>query len=193
MALVGYCRVSTDGQNLGLQVDALKKAGCERIFQETASGAQRDRPELAKALDYLRPGDVLCVWKLDRLARSLRQLLETGEALAERQIGLRSVTEALDTSTPGGRLIFHVFGALAEFERGIIRERTIAGLANARRMGRKGGRPRAMTEADIAKAKAMLADPEITVDAVAKTLGVSSATLYRCIPGGRQSLALTLF
>jgi DNA invertase Pin-like site-specific DNA recombinase len=189
MALVGYCRVSTDSQNLGLQLDALKRAGCDRIFRETASGAQRDRPELAKALDYIREGDVLCVWKLDRLARSLRQLLETGEALAERGIGLRSLTESIDTTTPGGRLVFHVFGALAEFERGIIRERTMAGLENARRMGRKGGRPRAMSEADIAKAKAMLTSPEITVDAVAETLGVSGATLYRYIPGGRQTLA----
>lgn len=187
MALVGYCRVSTDGQNLGLQVDALRQAGCERIFEETASGAQRDRPELAKALDYLRPGDVLVVWKLDRLARSLRQLLETGEALAQREIGLRSLTEQIDTSTPGGRLVFHVFGALAEFERGIIRERTMAGLANARRMGRKGGRPRAMTEADIAKAKAMLAAPDITIEEVAETLGISSATLYRYLPGGRSA------
>jgi DNA invertase Pin-like site-specific DNA recombinase len=187
MALVAYCRVSTDSQNLGLQIEALKQAGCDRIFQETASGAQRDRPELAKALDYLRPGDVLCVWKLDRLARSLRQLLETGEALAERGIGLRSLTESIDTTTPGGRLVFHVFGALAEFERGIIRERTMAGLENARRMGRKGGRPRAMSDADIAKAKAMLASPEITVEAVAETLGVSAATLYRYLPGGRQA------
>lgn len=188
MALVGYARVSTSDQDPALQVEALKAAGCKRIFRETASGAQRDRPELAKALDYLREGDVLSVWKLDRLARSLRQLLETGEALAERQIGLRSLTESIDTTTPGGRLVFHVFGALAEFERGIIRERTMAGLANARRLGRKGGRPRAMSDADIAKAKAMLASPEITVDAVAETLGVSAATLYRYLPGGRHAL-----
>lgn len=188
MALVGYARVSTADQDTGLQVEALKAAGCERIFRETASGAQRDRPELRKALDYIREGDVLCVWKLDRLARSLRQLLETGEALAERGIGLRSLTESIDTTTPGGRLVFHVFGALAEFERGIIRERTMAGLENARRMGRKGGRPRAMSEGDVAKARAMLTAPEITVEAVAETLGVSAATLYRAIPGGRQSL-----
>lgn len=188
MALVGYARVSTADQNTALQVEALKAAGCKRIFRETASGAQRDRPELAKALDYIREGDVLCVWKLDRLARSLRQLLETGEALAERGIGLRSLTESIDTTTPGGRLVFHVFGALAEFERGIIRERTLAGLENARRMGRKGGRPRAMSEADIAKAKAMLTEPSLTVDAVAETLGVSAATLYRYLPGGRQAL-----
>lgn len=188
MALVGYARCSTATQDTTMQVDALKAAGCKRIFRETASGAQRDRPELAKALDYIREGDVLCVWKLDRLARSLRQLLETGEALAERGIGLRSLTESIDTTTPGGRLVFHVFGALAEFERGIIRERTMAGLESARRMGRKGGRPRAMSEADIAKAKAMLAHPDITVKAVADTLDVSEATLYRYLPGGRQGI-----
>ncbi|MBI3439217.1 MAG: recombinase family protein [Proteobacteria bacterium] len=189
MALVGYARVSTADQDTALQVEALKAAGCKRIFRETASGAQRDRPELAKALDYIREGDTLCVWKLDRLARSLRQLLETGEALAERGIGLRSLTESIDTTTPGGRLVFHVFGALAEFERGIIRERTVEGLKLARRMGRKGGRPRAMAAADVAKAKAMLAAPDITVEEVAKTLGVSAATLYRYLPGGRQALA----
>jgi DNA invertase Pin-like site-specific DNA recombinase len=189
MALVGYARVSTADQNTALQVDALKAAGCKRIFRETASGAQRDRPELAKALDYIREGDVLCVWKLDRLARSLRQLLETGEALAERGIGLRSLTESIDTTTPGGRLVFHVFGALAEFERGIIRERTLAGLENARRMGRKGGRPKKMDDADVAAAKALLTDPTITVESVAKRLGVSPATLYRHMPGGRQGAA----
>lgn len=186
MTLVGYARVSTADQDTGLQVEALKAAGCTRIFRETASGAQRDRPELAKALDYIREGDVLCVWKLDRLARSLRQLLETGEALAERGIGLRSLTEAIDTTTPGGRLVFHVFGALAEFERNLIRERTLAGLENARRMGRRGGRPRAMSEADVAAARALLTDPDITVESVAKRLGVSPATLYRHLPGGRQ-------
>jgi DNA invertase Pin-like site-specific DNA recombinase len=189
MALVGYARVSTADQNPALQVEALKAAGCRRIFKETASGALRERPELAKALDYLREGDVLCVWKLDRLARSLRQLIETVETLGERGIGFRSITEHIDTTTPGGRLVFHVFGALAEFERGIIRERTLAGLENARRMGRKGGRPRAMTDKDISKAKALLAAPDITVEAVAETLGVSPATLYRYLPGGRQALA----
>lgn len=188
MALVGYARVSTADQDTGLQVEALKAAGCKRIFRETASGAQRDRPELTKALDYLREGDVLCVWRLDRLARSLRQLLETGEALAERGIGLRSLTESIDTTTPGGRLVFHIFGALAEFERGIIRERTIEGLKNARRMGRRGGRPKKMNDDDIAAAKALLTDPDITVESVAERLGVSPATLYRHMPGGRQGV-----
>jgi DNA invertase Pin-like site-specific DNA recombinase len=189
MTLVGYARVSQATQDAALQVEALKGAGCKRIFTETASGAQRDRPELAKALDYLREGDVLTVWKLDRCSRSLKQLIETVEMLGERGIGFRSLTENIDTTTPGGRLIFHVFGSLAQFERELIRERTMAGLANARRLGRRGGRPRAMTDADIAKAKAMLAAPEITVEAVAETLGVSPATLYRAIPGGRQALS----
>lgn len=188
MALVGYARVSTADQTTGLQVEALKKAGCRKIFQETASGAQRDRPELAKALEYLRDGDVLVVWKLDRLARSLKQLIETVEALGERGIGFQSVTEKIDTTTPGGRLVFHVFGALAEFERGIIRERTLAGLENAKRLGRVGGRPRSMTAEDIAAAKALLASPDMTVGAVAERVGVSSATLYRYFPGGRQAL-----
>jgi DNA invertase Pin-like site-specific DNA recombinase len=122
--LVGYARVSTQDQNPALQLDALQAAGCEKVFVEKASGAQRDRPELSAAPDYLRAGDSLVVWKLDRLARSLKQLIETVELLESREIGLRSLTEAIDTTTAGGKLIFHVFGALAEFERSIIRERT---------------------------------------------------------------------
>lgn len=188
MVLVGYARVSTADQNPALQVEALKAAKCNRIFKETASGALRERPELAKALDYVREGDVLVVWKLDRLARSLRQLIETVETLGDQGVGFRSLTENIDTTTPGGRLIFHVFGSLAQFERELIRERTMAGLENARRMGRKGGRPRSMTDKDIAKAKVMLTSPDITVEAVAETLGVSPATLYRYLPGGRQGL-----
>lgn len=188
MALVGYCRVSTDHQSLGLQVDALREAGCKKIFSETASGAQRDRPELLKALDYVREGDTLCVWKLDRLARSLKQLLDTVEHLSERGIGLRSLTEAIDSNTSGGRLVFHIFGALSEFERGVIRERTLAGLANARRLGRKGGRPRSMSAEDIAAARVLLTSPDITVEAVAERMNVSPATLYRYFPGGRHAL-----
>ncbi|HYD86248.1 MAG TPA: recombinase family protein [Vitreimonas sp.] len=186
MALVGYCRVSTGSQDLGLQVAALKKAGCKKLFSETASGAQRDRPELSKALEYLREGDTLCVWKLDRLARSLKQLIETVEQLGERGIGFKSLSESIDTTTPGGRLVFHVFAALAEFERGIIRERTRAGLENARRLGRKGGRPRSMSPDDVAAARALLNSPDITVEAVAERMGVSPATLYRYFPGGRS-------
>jgi DNA invertase Pin-like site-specific DNA recombinase len=185
---VGYARVSTQDQDLALQLDALQAAGCARIYTEKASGAQRDRPQLQAALDYMRPDDTLVVWKLDRLARSLRQLLDTVEALHARQIGLRSLTEAIDTSTPGGTLVFHLFGALAEFERSIIRERTRAGLAAARARGRTGGRPPALSAADKQAARALLKDPAITVEEVAQRLRVSPATLYRHLPGGRSGL-----
>lgn len=188
---IGYARVSTQDQDVSLQLDALQQIGCEKIFTEKASGAQRDRPELKAALDYLRSGDTLVVWKLDRLARSLRQLIDTFEHLNERGIGLRSLTEAIDTTTPGGTLIFHIFGALAEFERSVIRERTNAGLAAARARGRLGGRPPALTEANLIAAKALLRDPGITVEQAAKTLGVSPATLYRHIPGGRSAILTT--
>ena len=127
--LVGYARVSTQDQKPALQRDALTAAGCEKLFEETASGAQRDRPQLQAAIDYMRAGDTLVVWKLDRLARSVKQLIETVEGLDARGIGFRSLTETIDTTTPGGKLVFHIFGALAEFERSIIRERTKAGLA----------------------------------------------------------------
>jgi len=189
--LVGYARVSTQDQNPALQLDALKAAGCEKLFVEKASGAQRDRPELLAALDYLRAGDSLVVWKLDRLARSLKQLIETVELLESREIGLRSLTEAIDTTTAGGKLIFHVFGALAEFERSIIRERTKAGLDAARARGKKGGRPPALVAKDLAAAKAMLSDPYITMEDVAKRLKVAPSTLYRHMPGGRGALQET--
>ena len=183
--LIGYARVSTHDQSPALQLDALKAAGCERVFTEKASGAQRDRPELAAALSFMRQGDSLVVWKLDRLARSLPQLIETVAHLEAKGIGFRSLTEAIDTTTAGGKLIFHIFGALAEFERSVIRERTRAGLKAARDRGRKGGRPPALSAADLAAAKAMLRDPEITVAEVAQRLRVSAATLYRHLPGGR--------
>ena len=139
--LLGYARVSTTDQQPQLQVDALIAAGCYRVFTETASGARTDRPTLEQVLDQLRPGDTLVVWKLDRLGRSLRHLVDTVTGLAERGIGFRSLQEAIDTTTPGGKLVFHVFAALAEFERDLIRERTNAGLAAARARGRHGGRP----------------------------------------------------
>lgn len=170
-------------------MDALKEAGCERMFIEKASGAQRDRPELKAAIEYMRSGDTLVVWKLDRLARSLKQLIETVEALEQQGIGFRSLTEAIDTTTSGGRLVFHIFGALAEFERSIIRERTLAGLASARARGRLGGRPRGLSNEDIAAAKALLSDPTITVEEVARRLGVATSTLYRYMPGGRSSFS----
>jgi DNA invertase Pin-like site-specific DNA recombinase len=186
--LVGYARVSTQDQNPALQLDALAAAGCERVFVEKASGAQRDRPELKAALDYVRKGDSLVVWKLDRLARSLKQLIETVELLDQRQIGFRSLTESIDTTSAGGKLVFHIFGSLAEFERAITRERTRAGLEAARGRGRVGGRPPALKAKDVAAAKAMLADPNLTVEDVAKRLKVAASTLYRHLPGGRSAV-----
>lgn len=189
--LVGYARVSTQDQKPELQLDALKAAGCEKVFVEKASGAQRERPELKAALDYMRDGDTLVVWKLDRLARSMKQLIETVEGLEEVGVGFRSLTEAIDTTTAGGKLVFHVFGALAEFERSIIRERTRAGLDAARARGRKGGRPPKLKDSDLKAARAMLADKSITVEEVAKHLRVSPATLYRHLPAARAQGAET--
>jgi DNA invertase Pin-like site-specific DNA recombinase len=186
--LIGYARVSTRDQKPHLQIDALREAGCERIFDETASGARRDRPELAAALDFMRGGDSLVVWKLDRLARSTRQLLETVEALERRGIGLRILTQNMDTTSAGGRLIFTVFSAIAEFEREIIRERTRAGLDAARARGRTGGRPRALSDKDLKEARALLADPDITVEDVARRLGVGPSTLYRYLPAARHAV-----
>ena len=187
--LVGYARVSTQDQNLDLQITALKEAGCQKIFTEKASGAQRDRPELIAAMNYIRPGeDVLVIWKLDRLARSLKQLIETVEKLETQKIGLLSLTESINTTTSGGRLIFHIFASLAEFERSIIRERTNAGLKAARQNGRIGGRPSSLTEKDLAVAKTLLQDISITVEDVAKRMQVAPSTLYRYFQGGRSSL-----
>lgn len=185
---IGYARVSTEDQSAALQLDALKAAGCQRVFTEKASGAQRERPQLIAALDYIREGDTLVVWKLDRLARSLRQLMETIEDLHARGIGFRSLTEAIDTTTSGGRLVFHIFGALAEFERSLIRERTNAGLEAARARGRISGRPPALDDEDLVAAKAMLRDPAITVEEVARRLDVAPSTLYRHLPGGRSAV-----
>ncbi len=186
--LVGYARVSTQDQKADLQTDALQTAGCEKIFMEKASGAQRDWPELKAALDYIRAEDTLVVWKLDRLARSIKQLIETVEDLEKRGIGFKSLTENIDTTTSGGKLVFHIFAGLAEFERSIIRERTKAGLDAARARGKRGGRPPALTEKDIQAAKAMLADPNITVEDVAARLKVAASTLYRHLPGGRGAI-----
>ena len=185
---IGYARVSSDEQKPTLQIDALKAAGCERIFDETASGAKSERPGLEQALDFMRPGDTLVVWKLDRLARSMRQLIDTVELLQSKGMGFRSLTEAIDTTTAGGMLVFHIFGALAEFERAIIRERTRAGLEAARARGRKGGRPPKMSTADLRIAKTLLRNQDIGVADVARRLGVSPATLYRRLPGGRSAV-----
>src|SRR5204863_7764914 len=141
--LIGYARVSTQDQTLNLQKDALEKIGCSKIFTDTASGAITERKGLDEALEYVREGDSLIVWKLDRLGRSLKHLIETITTLNNRKIGFKSLTENIDTTTSSGKLIFHIFGALAEFERDIIRERTKAGLEAARARGRRGGRPKA--------------------------------------------------
>jgi DNA invertase Pin-like site-specific DNA recombinase len=178
--LIGYARVSTQDQTLNLQQDALKGAGCDPIFTDTASGASAERPGLEDALSHLRTGDTLVVWRLDRLGRSLQHLIQTVTALDSRGIGFRSVTENIDTTTSGGKLVFHIFGALAEFERDIIKERTQAGLQAARARGRTGGRPkRKASSRKVAMAKALYADRTNSVGEICKILGISRATLYR--------------
>jgi DNA invertase Pin-like site-specific DNA recombinase len=177
--LLGYARVSTTDQQPQLQVDALQHAGCYRVFVETASGARADRPTLEQVLDQLRPGDTLVVWRLDRLGRSLQHLVDTVTGLADRGIGFRSLQEAIDTTTPGGKLVFHVFAALAEFECDLIRERTSAGLAAAHARGRRGGRPSVMTAHKVRVAQEMYRSGQYTVSAIATTLGVSRASIYR--------------
>lgn len=179
--LFGYARVSTGDQNAQAQSDALKAAGCSRVWVDTASGATTSRPQLDDLLENLRPGDTLVVWRLDRLGRSLRHLLETVEELAERDVGFRSLTESIDTTTSGGRLIFTIFGAIAEFERNLIRERTKIGLTAARARGRTGGRPPVMTSAKIRQAKRMR-DNGIHMTEIAEVLGVGRTTLYRHLP-----------
>ena len=174
---IGYARVSTQDQNSDLQLDALKQAGCEQVFNEKKTGRTLQRPELEACLRTLRKGDTLVVWRLDRLGRSLKDLVETVNALEERGIGFKSLTESIDTPSAGGRLVFHLFSALAEFERNLISDRTKAGLAAARARGRKGGRKPKMTATDIRKAAAMLKDPSITKTEVAKHFGVSRVTL----------------
>ena len=175
--IIGYARVSTNDQNPELQVDALEKAGAEQVFQEKFTGTSRERPELSQCLRMLRSGDVLVVWKLDRLARSLKDLVEIVQDLQDRGIGFKSLTESIDTTSSGGRLVFHIFGALAEFERDLIRERTMAGLEAARARGRKGGRKPSLSKTDTQKAAAMLLDPKITKTEVAQHFGISRTTL----------------
>jgi DNA invertase Pin-like site-specific DNA recombinase len=177
--LLGYARVSTVDQNPDLQLDALRAAGCYRLFVDQASGALDERPELTGVLDQLRPGDTLVVWKLDRLGRSLRHLIDTVGDLHRHGIGFRSLQESIDTTTPTGKLVFHLFGALAEFERDLIHERTMAGLAAARARGRLGGRPSSMSPQKLAVARQLHEGRQHTVAAIAEMLGVSRATIYR--------------
>jgi DNA invertase Pin-like site-specific DNA recombinase len=186
--LIGYARKSTIGQDHALQMDALEQAGCDRIFIETASGTKADRPELAKALDYARDNqDQIVVWRLCRLARSLRQLIETVDDLQRRNIGLRSLTESIDTSSPSGRLVFHLFASLNQFEVELVRERTRAGLMASRLRGRVGGRPRSLGQDKLKIARSLMADPSLSVSEIAEQLGVATSTLYRSFPGGRGS------
>ena len=187
--LIGYARVSTAEQTLDSQEDDLRAAGCERIFTDVASGSKAARPGLHEALDHLRKGDTLVVWRLDRLGRSLGHLIETVGHLAKAGRGFRSLREQIDTTTPGGKLVFHIFGALAEFERNLIRERTKAGLSSARARGRTGGRPRCLDKKQAAMAVALLADGNSNVADICRTLGVSRSTLYRTRQNGQPAPA----
>ncbi|MEO3939239.1 recombinase family protein [Dermatophilaceae bacterium Soc4.6] len=179
--LLGYARVSTLEQHEALQVDALRLAGCVRVFTDKASGKLEHRPALDALLDQLRPGDTVAVWRLDRLGRSLRHLIGIVQALETRGVAFRSLTESIDTSTPGGRLIFHVFGALAEFEKDLIRERTMAGLTAARARGRTGGRPTVWTPEKVMLARQMYDSREHDVATIARVIGVSRASVYRAL------------
>ena len=176
--LIGYARVSTHEQNLSLQSDALKEAGCDRVFPDRVSGAGSERPGLKAALEYVRKGDTLLVWRLDRLGRSLKDLIEVIRGLEQRGVGFRSLQESIDTTTSGGRLIFHVFGALAEFERNLIRERTRAGLEAARARGRKGGRPRILDGKKQELAYKLYDEKRYTINEICRMLGISKPTLY---------------
>lgn len=179
--LIGYARVSTQDQNLDLQIEALTKAGCKKVFDDKISGSRAERPGLSKVLEILREGDTLVVWKLDRLGRSVKHLVDLVGELAKQGVQFKSLTDAIDTGTPSGRFFFHVMASLAEMERELTVERTRAGLEIARQLGRKGGRKRQMTDSKIESAKKLLASGTPPRD-VAKNLGVSVPTLYRWVP-----------
>ncbi len=183
--LIGYARVSTDEQHLSLQLDALTQCGCERTFTDTVSGSRMERPGLAEALSHVRRGDTVVVWKLDRLGRSVRGLIELVGDLEKRGVQFRSITDSIDTGTPAGRFFFHVMASLAEMERELIVERTQAGLAAARRQGRVGGRKRLLTESKVKSAQRLLAAGRSPKD-VARDLGVSVPTLYRWLPASER-------
>jgi DNA invertase Pin-like site-specific DNA recombinase len=186
---IGYARVSTDDQNLDLQRDALTRAGCTKIFEEKESGrVGTKRPAFEAALAYLRPDDLLVVWKVDRLGRSLREMIQTAHDLQDRKIKLQSLTENIDTETANGRLMFNFLGTIAEYFLDLNRERTIAGLKAAAARGRKGGRKRKLTEADMAVARALLKDTSIPVADIAARLGVSRPTFYQYFPRARAAV-----
>jgi DNA invertase Pin-like site-specific DNA recombinase len=188
--LIGYARVSTNEQNLDLQRDALERASCDLIFDDHVSGTKARRPGLEQALSHLRAGDTLVVWRLDRLGRSLRHLIDTVTDLQGKDVGFKSLTENIDTTTTGGRLVFNIFASLAEFERDIIRERTQAGLASARARGRKGARPRALTDKQVEMLKRLAADPNNKVDEICQALGISRKTFYRYVSAGQKNQSL---
>jgi DNA invertase Pin-like site-specific DNA recombinase len=178
---IGYARVSTRDQHLELQIDALTKAGCDKIYQDIASGARAERPALNEMIRNLRPGDVLVIWKLDRLGRSLNHLIGLVNDLMEKKIGLQSLHDPIDTTTPQGRLSFNLFASLAEFERDLIRERTQAGLSAARARGRNGGRPKGLpqkAEATACAAETLYKEGKLTVNEIAEKLGIAKSTLY---------------
>jgi DNA invertase Pin-like site-specific DNA recombinase len=178
---IGYCRISTDSQNDSLQLQALKDAGCEKIFSDVASGSKTDRVGLRECIEFARSGDVIVAWKLDRIGRSLKDLIETVNTLKEREIGLKIITQQLDTTTSSGMLFFYIMGALAEFEKSLIQERTRAGILASRARGRLGGRPKALDKKQIAVAESLYADGKTSISQICKTLGVSRATFYRNI------------
>lgn len=188
MMKVGYARVSTDDQNPAWQIEALQQAGCEKIFRDQVSGARTERPGLQAALAYLRPGDSLVVWRLDRLGRSLKHLIETVTLLEEKGVGFQSLQEAMDTTTSGGRLVFHIFGALAEFERQLIRERTQAGLKAARARGRHGGRPKSLAAKKVELLYRLYDGKEHSIREICDILGISKSTLYAYLGQRKEPL-----
>src|SRR3954451_21630664 len=185
--LLGYARVSDSSQNHDLQMDALRAAGCERIFVEVGSGSRADRTELAKLLEQARAGDTIACWRLDRIGRSLRHLTEMAKQLERRGIALRSLTESIDTSTPSGRFLFNILGALGQMEREIIGERTKAGLRASRLRGRLGGRPRARHQTKLTIAQTLLGNGNLSMAEIARQVGCAPSALYRSLPGGRRS------
>jgi DNA invertase Pin-like site-specific DNA recombinase len=186
--LIGYARVSTRDQNLDLQLDKLREAGCEKIFSDKASGVREDRPGLAEAIAYARSGDTLTVWKLDRLGRTMKSLIRFVDDLRESGVEFKSINEGLDTSTPMGRFTFHILGALAQMEAELVKERTMAGLQASRARGKLGGRPKKITPDQLVMARTLMTNPDLTMEQIARQLGVGKSTLYRELarkqPGG---------
>lgn len=185
--LIGYARVSTDDQNLNLQHDALKDTGCEKIFDDRITGSKIQRPGLEAALEFARSGDVIVVWRLDRLSRSLKDLIDMVALLDSKKIGLRSLQESIDTSSSSGKLIFHVFGALAEFERNLIRERTFAGLQAARARGRKGGRPKKLSSEKAKLAIQLYKEKQHSIQQICELIDISKPTLYKYLSNSENN------